>query len=79
MIGAGLAAFKTAPKNPDAATESVTRALERQASREVQTMKRGLGVLATVGSTAPFVGVLGAVVGIVNGSARCRRASPRRW
>jgi biopolymer transport protein ExbB/biopolymer transport protein TolQ len=65
VIGAGLAAFKTAPKNPDLATESVARALERQASREVQTLKRGLGLLATVGSTAPFVGLLGTVMGIV--------------
>jgi biopolymer transport protein ExbB/biopolymer transport protein TolQ len=28
--------------------------------------KRGLGVLGTVGSTAPFVGLLGTVMGIVN-------------
>jgi biopolymer transport protein ExbB/biopolymer transport protein TolQ len=66
VIGAGLTAFKTAPKNRDAAVESVARALERQASREVQVLKRGLGVLATVGSTAPFVGLLGTVMGIVN-------------
>ncbi|MBK7864139.1 MAG: MotA/TolQ/ExbB proton channel family protein [Archangiaceae bacterium] len=65
VIGAGLSAFKTAPKHPDLATESVARALERQASREVQTLKRGLGLLATVGSTAPFVGLLGTVMGIV--------------
>jgi biopolymer transport protein ExbB/biopolymer transport protein TolQ len=65
VIGAGLQAFKSAPKNADAATESVARALERQASREVQTLKRGLGLLATVGSTAPFVGLLGTVMGIV--------------
>ncbi|MBL8949672.1 MAG: MotA/TolQ/ExbB proton channel family protein [Myxococcaceae bacterium] len=66
VLGAGLAAFKSAPANPDVATESVARALERQASREVQTLKRGLGLLATVGSTAPFVGLLGTVVGIVS-------------
>jgi biopolymer transport protein ExbB/TolQ len=65
VIGAGLSAFKTAPKDPAYATESVARALERQASREVQTLKRGLGLLATVGSTAPFVGLLGTVMGIV--------------
>jgi biopolymer transport protein ExbB/biopolymer transport protein TolQ len=65
VLGAGLGAFKTAPQNADAATESVARALERQASREVQTLKRGLGLLATVGSTAPFVGLLGTVMGIV--------------
>src|SRR5581483_1571912 len=46
--------------------ESVARALERQAQREVATLKRGHGVLATVGSTVPFVGLLGTVMGIVN-------------
>jgi len=65
VLGAGLNAFKAAPQNADVATESVARALERQASREVQTLKRGLGLLATVGSTAPFVGLLGTVMGIV--------------
>jgi len=29
-------------------------------------MKRGLGGLATIGSTAPFVGLFGTVVGILN-------------
>lgn len=66
VINAGLAAFKLAPHNHDAAVESVARALERQALREVATLKRGLGLLATVGSTAPFVGLLGTVMGIVN-------------
>ncbi len=66
VIDAGLTAFRIAPKNHDAAVESVARALERQGQREVQTFKRGLGLLATVGSTAPFVGLLGTVMGIVN-------------
>ena len=66
VINAGLAAFRTAPQNHDAAVESVARALERQAQREVQSLKKGLGLLATVGSTAPFVGLLGTVMGIVN-------------
>ena len=66
VINAGLVAFKIAPKDKDAAVESVARALERQAAREVSTLKRGLGVLATVGSIAPFVGLLGTVMGIVN-------------
>ncbi len=65
-INAGLVAFKTAPSDKDVAVESVARALERQAAREVQSLKRGLGVLATVGSTAPFVGLLGTTMGIVN-------------
>jgi biopolymer transport protein ExbB/TolQ len=66
VINAGLMAFKLAPKDRDVAVESVARALERQAAREVQVFKRGLGVLATVGSTAPFIGLLGTVMGIVN-------------
>ncbi|MHB8879855.1 MAG: MotA/TolQ/ExbB proton channel family protein [Myxococcaceae bacterium] len=66
VIGAGLTAFRVAPAARDAAVESVARALERQAQREVQSLKRGLNVLATVGSTAPFVGLLGTVMGIVN-------------
>jgi len=67
VIGAGLTALRaTNGAGKEIAIESVARALERQAQREVQSFKRGLGVLATVGSTAPFVGLLGTVMGIVN-------------
>jgi biopolymer transport protein ExbB/TolQ len=66
VIGSGLTAYRISPSNKDVAVESVARALERQAQREVQSLKRGLGVLATVGSTAPFVGLLGTTMGIVN-------------
>lgn len=65
VIGAGLMAYRLSPANRDIAVESVARALERQAQREVQSLKRGLGLLATVGSTAPFVGLLGTTMGIV--------------
>jgi biopolymer transport protein ExbB/TolQ len=66
VINSGLTAYRISPANKDVAVESVARALERQAQREVQSLKRGLGVLATVGSTAPFVGLLGTTMGIVN-------------
>jgi biopolymer transport protein ExbB/TolQ len=66
VINSGLTAYRISPSDKDVAVESVARALERQAQREVQSMKRGLGVLATVGSTAPFVGLLGTTMGIVN-------------
>ena len=67
VIGAGLTALRlSTDKDKDLQVESVARALERQAQREVQSLKRGLGLLATVGSTAPFVGLLGTVMGIVN-------------
>jgi biopolymer transport protein ExbB/TolQ len=66
VINSGLTAYRVSSSNKDVAVESVARALERQAQREVQSLKRGLGVLATVGSTAPFVGLLGTTMGIVN-------------
>lgn len=67
VIDAGLHAFETAPtEDRDFTVETVARALERQSQRELQDLKRGHGVLATISSTAPFVGLLGTVVGIVN-------------
>jgi biopolymer transport protein TolQ len=67
VLQAAFRAYRTAPKgDDDLVFESVARALERQAQREVHSMKRGIGVLASVGSTAPFVGLLGTVLGIVN-------------
>ncbi len=67
VINAGLTAYKqTVGSDRDLVFESVARALERQSQREVATLKRGHGLLATVGSTAPFVGLLGTVMGIVN-------------
>ncbi len=45
---------------------SAERAVEREMLMTVVDMKRGLGVLATVGATAPFVGLLGTTMGIVN-------------
>jgi biopolymer transport protein TolQ len=66
VLRAGFKAFRSAPDDAAVKVESVARALERQAIREVQSLKRGLSLLATVGSTAPFVGLLGTVMGIVN-------------
>ncbi len=67
VLDAGLQAYRTAPKgDSELIFESVSRALERQAQREIQSLKRGQGVLGTVSSTAPFVGLLGTVMGIVN-------------
>jgi biopolymer transport protein ExbB len=45
---------------------SAERAVEREMLMTIVQLKRGLGVLATVGSTAPFVGLLGTVFGIIN-------------
>jgi biopolymer transport protein ExbB len=45
---------------------SAERAVERNMLLEITNLKRGLTVLATVGATAPFVGLLGTTIGIVN-------------
>ena len=45
---------------------SAERAVEREMLMTIVDLKRGLGVLATVGATAPFVGLLGTTMGIVN-------------
>ena len=69
VLGEALAEVK--PLLRDRATitsadiNSAERAIERQMLIILSELKRGLGVLATTGATAPFVGllVLGAVVG----------------
>ncbi|HET6610544.1 MAG TPA: MotA/TolQ/ExbB proton channel family protein [Kofleriaceae bacterium] len=46
--------------------DSVNRALERVKERETAGLRKGLGILATVASITPFVGLLGTVIGIIN-------------
>jgi biopolymer transport protein ExbB/biopolymer transport protein TolQ len=48
---------------------SAERAVERNMLVEIVSLKRGLAILATVGSTSPFVGLLGTVFGIINAFA----------
>ena len=45
---------------------SAERAIEREMIMMVTEMKRGLALLATVAATAPFVGLLGTTMGVVN-------------
>jgi biopolymer transport protein TolQ len=46
--------------------ERVEKAMNVSIQREVEKIERGLGYLATVGATAPFVGLFGTVWGIMN-------------
>ena len=46
--------------------EAAHRAIERATALNVTDLKRGLSGLATIGATAPFVGLLGTVIGIIN-------------
>ncbi len=45
--------------------EAINRAIERATLRVTADLRRGLGGLATVASTAPFIGLLGTVLGII--------------
>ncbi len=45
---------------------SAERAIEREMIMMLTELKRGLALLATTGATAPFVGLLGTTMGIVN-------------
>ena len=50
----------------DGLKERIASRLARIEARAVRSMNRGTGVLATIGSTAPFVGLFGTVWGIMN-------------
>ena len=48
------------------ATSRIDRSMDVAIAKEAEDLQRGLPVLATVGSTAPFVGLFGTVWGIMN-------------
>lgn len=55
----------TAPGDFDV-IDAVYRAIERVKERELADLRRGLSGLATIASAAPFIGLFGTVVGIIN-------------
>ena len=67
VVTSGLQEFRISSGAATAETiESSGRALERAEAIVHAKLKRGLSVLATIGSTAPFVGLFGTVVGILH-------------
>jgi biopolymer transport protein ExbB/biopolymer transport protein TolQ len=67
VVTAGLQEFRVHGNSSDEEQiEASRRALERAEAIVHAELKRGLGGLATIGSTAPFVGLFGTVVGIIN-------------
>jgi biopolymer transport protein ExbB/TolQ len=51
---------------PPKAAELAARALERKSENLSDSLQKGLNILASTGSTAPFIGLLGTVLGILN-------------
>lgn len=48
------------------AQSRIDRSMDVAINKEAETLQKGLPVLATIGSTAPFVGLFGTVMGIMN-------------
>lgn len=69
IIEAGLTVFNARSADghaPEKAAEHARRAVERRGEQLSESLNRGMNVLASTGSTAPFVGLLGTVLGILN-------------
>lgn len=46
--------------------DTVRRAIQRASALTANDLKKGVASLATIGATAPFIGLLGTVIGIIN-------------
>jgi len=69
VVTAGLQEFQAHQISAEISGETIEaskRALERAAAIVHAELKRGVSSLATIGSTAPFVGLFGTVLGIIN-------------
>ncbi len=78
VVAAGLSEFQahqgSSVSISGATIEASRRALQRATAVGVEELKRGLGGLATIGATAPFVGLFGTTVGIINAFAGMSQA-----
>jgi biopolymer transport protein ExbB len=69
VVVAGLQEFRAHQLSAEISGEEIEasrRALERAEAIVHAELKRGVSSLATIGSTAPFVGLFGTVLGIIN-------------
>jgi len=69
VVVAGLQEFRAHQVSSEISGSDIDasrRALERAEAIVHAELKRGVSTLATIGSTAPFVGLFGTVVGIIN-------------
>jgi biopolymer transport protein ExbB/biopolymer transport protein TolQ len=69
VVVAGLQEFRSHQDSNEISGEEIEaskRALDRSEAIVHAELKRGVSSLATIGSTAPFVGLFGTVVGIIN-------------
>jgi biopolymer transport protein ExbB len=74
MVRAALAELDASEDAPGGVEERVRSRLGRIEAETGRRAARGTGVLATIGSTAPFVGLFGTVWGIMNAFVGISRA-----
>src|SRR5216683_6046985 len=76
VVSSGLqefAAHSASPATPQEQIEASKLALDRAEAIAHAELERGLSSLATIGSTAPFVGLLGTVIGIIDAFAMIQK------
>ena len=67
IMGAALSSALTDKRRGNPVDlDSAERAIEKERGQIVSGMKKGLTILATISATAPFVGLFGTVIGIIN-------------
>ena len=73
VVAVGMAEARLARRIPNQTEVGLGRAIERMervmqaaTAREMARAERGLAILATIGSSAPFIGLFGTVWGIMN-------------
>ena len=69
VLSSGLLEMQAHAKSkeiPGEAIEASRRSVERAIAISIENFKKGLSGLATIGSTAPFVGLFGTTFGIIN-------------
>ncbi len=77
VVNAGLQEFRAHQLSSDISGEIIDaskRAQQRATAIKIAEFKRGLSGLATIGSTAPFVGLFGTVFGIITAFQGMRTA-----
>ncbi len=77
VVVSGLQEFAAqagTPATPDEQIEASKQALDRAEAIAHAELERGLAGLATIGSTAPFVGLLGTVIGIIDAFAMIQKS-----
>ena len=66
VCSAGIREFISGRSGSADVVESARKAIDRAIQTETLDLRRGLGALATIANTAPFVGLFGTVFGIIN-------------